>query len=170
MFYFLRCLQVFFSFDIFNKLACHKSVGMCYALLLKSVKHCLQSSIIIYHDKIQKIFTRSGMKQVYISCKKQQVSSSLRFLPQNIICSWRLFEIKLKHLFLCRCCCIPFCTDCAKDVGHQCPNCRKELGIYRRPIIDSGGGGAPSGTGYDRSNAHGPADSYVPPTETVSAD
>lgn len=73
-------------------------------------------------------------------------------------------------LSLFGCCCIPFCTDCAKDVGHQCPNCRKDLGVYRRPIIESGGGGGPSGTGYDRSNAHGPADSYVPPTEALSAD
>ncbi|KAJ7387810.1 hypothetical protein OS493_001155 [Desmophyllum pertusum] len=63
------------------------------------------------------------------------------------------------------CCCIPFCTDCAKDVAHQCPSCRKELGVFRRPLIESGGGSGASGTGYDRSFAHGPADDYVGPSD-----
>lgn len=97
----------------------------------------------------------AGVKFSYVSLRKHHLC--------------RLFKIIITFVS-CRCCCIPFCTDCAKDVGHQCPNCRKDLGVYRRPIIESGGGGGPSGTGYDRSNAHGPADSYVPPTETLSAD
>ena len=42
--------------------------------------------------------------------------------------------------------------------------------MFRRPLVESGGGGGASGTGYDRSNAHGPGDSYVPPTETLSDD
>nr|XP_058943045.1 lipopolysaccharide-induced tumor necrosis factor-alpha factor homolog [Pocillopora verrucosa] len=63
------------------------------------------------------------------------------------------------------CCCIPFCTDCAKDVAHLCPNCHKEIGVYRRPVAESGGGGGGGNTGYDRSNAHGPADDYVGPSD-----
>lgn len=65
------------------------------------------------------------------------------------------------------CCCIPFLTDCAKDVSHQCPNCKRELGVFRRPLIESGGGGG-SRPKYDSAFASGPADSYVPPTETLS--
>ena len=70
-------------------------------------------------------------------------------------------------LYLFSCCCIPFLTDCAKDVSHQCPNCKRELGVFRRPLIESGGGGG-SHPKYDSAFASGPADSYVPPTETLS--
>jgi len=70
-------------------------------------------------------------------------------------------------LSLFGCCCIPFFTDCARDVAHECPNCRREIGVYRRPVIESGGGG---GEPYKRGAKYdfhygGPGDDYVPPSD-----
>lgn len=30
------------------------------------------------------------------------------------------------------CCLIPFCIDGMQDAVHSCPNCRRQLGVYRR--------------------------------------
>ena len=30
------------------------------------------------------------------------------------------------------CCLIPFCVDAMQDATHTCPNCRRQLGVYRR--------------------------------------
>jgi len=30
------------------------------------------------------------------------------------------------------CCLIPFCVDGMQDACHTCPNCRRQLGVYRR--------------------------------------
>lgn len=30
------------------------------------------------------------------------------------------------------CCLIPFCVDAMQDAIHTCPNCRRQLGVYRR--------------------------------------
>jgi len=36
-------------------------------------------------------------------------------------------------LFGCYCCCcIPYCMDSCKDAEHECPNCHRHLGTYRR--------------------------------------
>lgn len=75
-------------------------------------------------------------------------------------------------LFYFSCCCIPFCTDCSRDVAHKCPNCHKEIGVYKRPVIESGGGGGGTykrGANYDFHHG-GPADDYVPPSEQLSGD
>ncbi|KAL0895762.1 hypothetical protein ABMA27_011818 [Loxostege sticticalis] len=33
---------------------------------------------------------------------------------------------------LCCLCCIPFCSDSAKNADHYCPCCQKYLGTYRK--------------------------------------
>ncbi|KAK2574328.1 Uncharacterized protein P5673_000479 [Acropora cervicornis] len=65
------------------------------------------------------------------------------------------------------CCCIPFFTQCAKDVAHMCPNCHREIGVFKRPLVESGGG---SGGTYKRGANYdfhygGPGDDYVPPSD-----
>ncbi|CAG7820294.1 unnamed protein product [Allacma fusca] len=30
------------------------------------------------------------------------------------------------------CCCIPYCIDDLKDVDHECPNCQRHIGTYKR--------------------------------------
>jgi len=69
--------------------------------------------------------------------------------PQRMTCPFCQAEIttKVKHqagrmshliaLVLCLlgcwcCCCIPYCVDSCQDADHECPNCKKYLGHYRR--------------------------------------
>ena len=70
-------------------------------------------------------------------------------------------------VFCFSCCCIPFFTQCAKDVAHMCPNCHREIGVFKRPLVESGGG---SGGTYKRGANYdfhygGPGDDYVPPSD-----
>lgn len=88
----------------------------------------------------------------------------------QVVVSW--FVLITHFLFCFSCCCIPFCADCSRDVAHKCPNCHKEIGVYKRPVIESGGGGGGTykrGANYDFHHG-GPADDYVPPSEQLSGD
>ncbi|EDO30586.1 predicted protein [Nematostella vectensis] len=47
------------------------------------------------------------------------------------------------------CCCLPFCMDCAKDSAHSCPNCKGNVGVFKQPLVQSGGGAGRRRDNYD---------------------
>ncbi|XP_071100087.1 lipopolysaccharide-induced tumor necrosis factor-alpha factor homolog [Haliotis cracherodii] len=85
-----------------------------------------QPSTVLLHP------ARLGEAPVQLQCPRcnaQVVSStyyetgSLTWLAAGIICIVGCWA---------GCCLIPFCVDGTKDVIHQCPNCKSQIGAYRR--------------------------------------
>ncbi|XP_046330073.1 lipopolysaccharide-induced tumor necrosis factor-alpha factor homolog [Haliotis rufescens] len=62
-------------------------------------------------------------------CHAQVVTSTTH---QVGTCTWAAACIICLLGCWAGCCLIPFCVDSTKDVIHQCPNCKNQLGAYRR--------------------------------------
>ncbi|VVD01428.1 unnamed protein product [Leptidea sinapis] len=51
--------------------------------------------------------------------------------PENTIVSCPYCHASVKTAVNC-CCCIPYCSDSAKNSDHYCPNCSRYLGTYEK--------------------------------------
>lgn len=75
---------------------------------------------------------RFGQAPATITCQHCQATVTTATDYTTGLMTWLLAGgICIVGLF-CGCCLIPFCIDAGKDVVHNCPNCKRQVGMFKQ--------------------------------------
>ncbi|XP_021350481.1 lipopolysaccharide-induced tumor necrosis factor-alpha factor homolog isoform X2 [Mizuhopecten yessoensis] len=75
------------------------------------------------------VYRENPVSMICPFCQAQIVTSTT-YVTGTL--AWLICGILLLLGFWLGCCLIPFCIDGCKDVVHNCPNCRQQVGKFNR--------------------------------------